>query len=217
MLLASSTTTRAGDNAAAASPSGRGAGGEEEGALDDEALAWRLQEEMEREHLMALAGMLPQQRGQLGEEGGAALAAAVDGGEGGGEEGRAAGEEGQEQEEEGEEDPAALSYERLTALTDIVGVVPKKASTSALSKIVVGPYKLRKAASREGEKKDAAEKEGEEEEEEEQCAVCRVELEKGEDAATLPCGHAYHEGCVLAWLERAKSCPVCGVELEASL
>ena len=73
------------------------------------------------------------------------------------------------------------------------------------------------AAKGEGEKEESEKPEGEkpeEDEEEEQCAVCRVELEKGEDAATLPCGHAYHEGCVLAWLERAKSCPVCGSELE---
>ena len=252
MLLASSATPTGAGGAAAAAPGGGGRGGEkvgggekeEEAALDDEALAWRLQEEMEREHMLALAGMLPGQRRQLGEEGAAALAAAGGGGgggAGGGGEGRAeaaaaaaAADEGEdeeeEEEEEEEEDPAALSYERLTALTDVVGVVPKKASTSALSKIVVGPYRPRRAGSGKGgggggggEGKKGAEngvggggggKEEEEEGEEEQCAVCRVELEKGEDTATLPCGHAYHEGCVLAWLERAKSCPVCGVELE---
>jgi hypothetical protein len=247
MLLASSATatataTAAGKRshggegsaaaAAAAAPAaapGCGAGargdeGEEEGegdVLDDEALAWKLHEEMEREHVLALAGVLPSQRRQLGEEEeeGAAAAAVGNGEEGeereGEEAGEGEGEEGEEEEEEEEEeDPAALSYERLTALTDVVGVAPKKASSSALSKIVVGPYKPRKAwGEKEGDKEEDEEQK-QEGEEEEQCAVCRVELETGEDAATLPCGHAYHEACVLAWLERAKSCPVCGAELE---
>jgi len=237
MLLASSSTTTAAGEAAPTARGGAGAGagggargaggpgddGEEGGAageeeaLGDEALAWKLQEEMERDHMLALAGMLPGQRRDFGGEEGA-------GGEG--EEGRAGGEDEREEEqgedeEEEDEDPAALSYERLTALTDIVGIVPKKACASALSRIVVGPYRPRRGAAAscgkgKGEEEKDADKGGEEEGEEgeEQCAVCRVELERGEDAATLPCGHAYHEGCVLAWLERAKSCPVCGVELQ---
>lgn len=202
---------------------------EEEEELDDEALAWKLHEQMEREHLMALAGMLPGQDRQL---------AGVEGeGDGNDDEGGEDIDEDIDDELEGEEeegeDPASLSYERLTALTDVVGVVPKKASESALSKVVVGPYVPRgkRVGRSKGEANDkgargcggggdggsdGGKKEQEEEEEEkEQCAICRVELETGEEAATLPCGHSYHhESCLLPWLERAKSCPVCNAELE---
>ena len=165
---------------------------------------------------MALAGMLPGQEQQLAD-----VSA-----EGGDDEEAEEDEEEQdnEEDEEEEEDPASLSYERLTALTDVVGVVPKKASESALSKLVVGPFVPRnKRGNNErggGENDNKSDdnkserKEEEEEEEEEQCAVCRVELEVGEEAATLPCRHSYHEECIRQWLERAKSCPVCNAELE---
>ena len=28
------------------------------------------------------------------------------------------------------------------------------------------------------------------------CTVCRDDVEQGEDAVTLPCGHPYHRGCI---------------------
>lgn len=42
------------------------------------------------------------------------------------------------------------------------------------------------------------------------CAVC---WEKMESARKLPCGHLFHNSCLLSWLEQDTSCPICRVSL----
>ena len=102
---------------------------------------------------------------------------------------------------------AAMTYEQLSALTDAVGAVPRAASDAARARVAVTRYDSGRSGGGGGDGGGAGGGE-------EQCAVCRVELADGEEVAALPCGHAYHGGCIGAWLERAKSCPVCGKELE---
>ncbi|KAL5543114.1 hypothetical protein UlMin_010824 [Ulmus minor] len=46
-----------------------------------------------------------------------------------------------------------------------------------------------------------------------QCAVCQDEFERGGEVKQLPCNHIYHKDCILPWLERHNSCPVCRFEL----
>ncbi|XP_069699848.1 E3 ubiquitin-protein ligase RNF181-like [Periplaneta americana] len=47
----------------------------------------------------------------------------------------------------------------------------------------------------------------------EKCPVCLKEHEVGETVKVLPCHHAFHSTCILPWLERTNSCPLCRYEL----
>jgi hypothetical protein len=38
------------------------------------------------------------------------------------------------------------------------------------------------------------------------CIVCREELTQGK---RLPCGHILHFHCLLNWLQRQQTCPIC--------
>ena len=42
-----------------------------------------------------------------------------------------------------------------------------------------------------------------------QCAICLNPFLKGEVLINLPCKHRYHETCMGAWLNKAKTCPEC--------
>ncbi|XP_072989567.1 uncharacterized protein [Typha latifolia] len=45
------------------------------------------------------------------------------------------------------------------------------------------------------------------------CAVCADVFEATADARRLPCGHVYHYDCVVPWLLRRNSCPLCRAPL----
>ncbi|KAI8130839.1 E3 ubiquitin-protein ligase RNF181 homolog [Lucilia cuprina] len=47
-----------------------------------------------------------------------------------------------------------------------------------------------------------------------ECAVCKQPAENGEKYKILPCKHEFHEECILLWLKKANSCPMCRYELE---
>ncbi|XP_066146579.1 E3 ubiquitin-protein ligase RNF181-like [Euwallacea fornicatus] len=46
-----------------------------------------------------------------------------------------------------------------------------------------------------------------------QCPVCLKEYEEGEAAKKLPCKHSFHPECILPWLGKTNSCPLCRYEL----
>ncbi|WOK94257.1 E3 ubiquitin-protein ligase [Canna indica] len=54
-----------------------------------------------------------------------------------------------------------------------------------------------------------------------ECAVCLDELGgsgEGEHAAVvreMPCGHRFHQGCIVKWLKMHGSCPVCRFQMPA--
>lgn len=47
------------------------------------------------------------------------------------------------------------------------------------------------------------------------CAICCEDFVVKDKAKQLPCKHLYHEACVIEWLERHNSCPVCRFALES--
>ncbi|KAG4115995.1 hypothetical protein ERO13_D12G142200v2 [Gossypium hirsutum] len=42
-----------------------------------------------------------------------------------------------------------------------------------------------------------------------ECVVCLEEFLDGDEVASLPCGHVYHYGCIVKWLETSHLCPLC--------
>nr|XP_012221571.1 PREDICTED: E3 ubiquitin-protein ligase RNF181 [Linepithema humile] len=46
-----------------------------------------------------------------------------------------------------------------------------------------------------------------------QCPVCLKEFQTGDKAKSMPCGHTFHQECILPWLEKTNSCPLCRYEL----
>lgn len=45
------------------------------------------------------------------------------------------------------------------------------------------------------------------------CAVCREGFAPGNILRSLPCGHEFHDSCIVPWLENCNTCPICRWEL----
>lgn len=45
------------------------------------------------------------------------------------------------------------------------------------------------------------------------CPVCSEDYVVGDHVTQLPCGHIYHDACVMPWLESKLTCPICRYEL----
>nr|CAI5855638.1 unnamed protein product [Callosobruchus analis] len=46
-----------------------------------------------------------------------------------------------------------------------------------------------------------------------QCPVCLKDHVQGETAKKMPCKHLYHNQCIMPWLAKTNSCPLCRYEL----
>lgn len=46
-----------------------------------------------------------------------------------------------------------------------------------------------------------------------ECSVCKEELNEGDLAVDMPCGHLFHKVCILSWLEAHNNCPICRFEM----
>ncbi|XP_072164637.1 E3 ubiquitin-protein ligase RNF181-like [Diadema setosum] len=45
------------------------------------------------------------------------------------------------------------------------------------------------------------------------CPICLVPYMEGDVTSTLPCSHEFHRRCILPWLSKTNSCPLCRHEL----
>ncbi|XP_067949808.1 E3 ubiquitin-protein ligase arkadia-A-like [Watersipora subatra] len=51
----------------------------------------------------------------------------------------------------------------------------------------------------------------------EKCTICISEYKTGEHVRRLPCLHLFHRDCVDRWLNSNKRCPMCRVDIEATI
>ncbi|EEB17574.1 RING finger protein, putative [Pediculus humanus corporis] len=50
-------------------------------------------------------------------------------------------------------------------------------------------------------------------ESEKQCPVCLTFSKEGEEMILLNCNHGFHPDCILPWLNRTSTCPLCRYEM----
>ncbi|KAK2641070.1 hypothetical protein Ddye_022833 [Dipteronia dyeriana] len=41
------------------------------------------------------------------------------------------------------------------------------------------------------------------------CGVCQEDMQRGDDARAMDCMHVFHHDCILHWLHRNNTCPLC--------
>ncbi|KAL6995098.1 RING-type E3 ubiquitin transferase [Sarracenia purpurea var. burkii] len=46
-----------------------------------------------------------------------------------------------------------------------------------------------------------------------QCTICLEKFSVGSEIARMPCSHVYHRGCIVQWLMRRNSCPLCQYQI----
>ncbi|XP_065169846.1 E3 ubiquitin-protein ligase RNF181-like [Atheta coriaria] len=46
-----------------------------------------------------------------------------------------------------------------------------------------------------------------------QCPICLKEFDTGLQVKEMPCKHIFHSECILPWLSKTNSCPLCRYEL----
>ncbi|XP_060190980.1 E3 ubiquitin-protein ligase RDUF2-like [Lycium barbarum] len=45
------------------------------------------------------------------------------------------------------------------------------------------------------------------------CSICLEELEVNKEVSELPCNHFFHKHCIVPWLKKNNTCPLCRYEL----
>lgn len=49
-----------------------------------------------------------------------------------------------------------------------------------------------------------------------ECELCLMEYSEGDELLRLPCMHFFHAGCVMPWLQKSQTCPMCQTDICAA-
>ena len=93
-----------------------------------------------------------------------------------------------------------LTYEQAIALGERIGVVAVGTSRARVAALSTAPVPAPPPPAPGADGGGAAP---------DRCAICQHDLDVGQMATSLPCGHALHAACAADWLARAHWCPLC--------
>ncbi|XP_017084525.2 E3 ubiquitin-protein ligase RNF181 homolog [Drosophila eugracilis] len=48
------------------------------------------------------------------------------------------------------------------------------------------------------------------------CSICKEPAKEGEKFKIMPCKHEFHEECIVLWLNKRNTCPLCRFEVESN-
>ena len=49
-----------------------------------------------------------------------------------------------------------------------------------------------------------------------ECSICLTEISNEQDTILLPCGHMFHDKCIVQWLKIHNTCPLCRYEIQSN-
>lgn len=50
-----------------------------------------------------------------------------------------------------------------------------------------------------------------------ECSICQDDMKQGENVLRLSCCHIFHSECIMAWLSKNNSCPLCRFEMPSTV
>ncbi|GAY41221.1 hypothetical protein CUMW_057790 [Citrus unshiu] len=98
--------------------------------------------------------------------------------------------------------PDNMDYEEITRLEETIGNVSRGLSERKISSY--HSHKFNKSSSKRCSSSA---------DENNECAICKLEYERGDRLITLPCGHKYHDECIKTWLRDNENCCICREEV----
>jgi len=96
-------------------------------------------------------------------------------------------------------DPDNMTYDQMMELEEQMGVVSKALPKEKLKKIKVMAYNKRNIEKLKL-KQDS-------------CCICMEKFKENEKIRFIKCNHIFHKFCLDEWLSKAKTCPLCKVEV----
>lgn len=98
--------------------------------------------------------------------------------------------------------PDNMNYEEISRLGESIGNVCTGLSERKISGLPTHKFK-----------KSSSKRSGSSADENNECAICKLEYDRGDRLIALPCGHKYHDECIKTWLRDNKNCCICRKEV----